>query len=45
MSLPVLTQLNYRVHGAYTSQNARQLVLSDVCQPLSDSVLNHLIYT
>lgn len=40
-----LTQLDNRVHGANTSQNARQLILPDVCQPLCNGVLDHFVYT
>lgn len=40
-----LTQLNNWVHGANTTQNARQLILPDVCQPLCDGVLDHFVNT
>lgn len=40
-----LTQLDNRVHGANTSQNARQLILPDVRQPLRDSILDHFVHT
>ena len=40
-----LTQLDNRVHGAYTSQNALQLVLSYVSQPFRDGIVDHLVYT
>lgn len=33
------------MHGADTSQNARQLILPDVSQPLCDGVLNHFVHT
>lgn len=33
------------MHGADTSQNAWQLILPDVSQPLCDGVLNHFVYT
>jgi len=41
----VLTELYNRMHGPYTSQNPRQLVLPDVSKPLIHCVLNHLINT
>lgn len=40
-----LTQLDNRVHGANASQNARQLILPDVCQPLCDGILDHFVHT
>lgn len=40
-----LTQLDNRVHGTDSSQNARQLVLPDVRQPLGDGVLYHFVHS
>lgn len=33
------------MHGTDTAQNAWQLILPDVSQPLCDGVLNHFVYT
>lgn len=33
------------MHGAYTPQQARQLVLADILQPLVESIAQHLVHT
>lgn len=40
-----LTELDDRVHGAHAAQQARQLVLADILQPLVERIAQHLVHT
>lgn len=40
-----LTELNNRVHGAHAPQQAGQLVLANVLQPLIEGITQHLVHT
>lgn len=40
-----LTELYNRMHGTHASQQARQLVLSDVLQPFIEGIAEHFVHT